>query len=105
MYETLRVTLLWSCMEQDVREHVKTCNRCQKGKSVKRKYGIVPEKLTVTVPWHTVCVDLIGPYTIKGKDGTILDFMCLTMIDPATSWFEIIELPIASVTVERLKEK
>jgi hypothetical protein len=37
-------------------------------------------------------VDLIGPYTIKGKDGTVIDFMCLTMIDPATSWFEIVEL-------------
>jgi hypothetical protein len=39
-------------------------------------------------------VDLIGPYTIKGKDGTEIDFMCLTMIDPATSWFEIVELPV-----------
>jgi hypothetical protein len=39
-------------------------------------------------------VDLIGPYTIKGKDGTVIDFMCLTMIDPATSWFEIVELPV-----------
>ena len=57
--------------------------------------------MAVTIPWHTVCVDLIGPYTIKGKDGTILDFMCLTMIDPATSWFKIIKLPIARVTVER----
>jgi hypothetical protein len=27
-------------------------------------------------------VDLIGPYTLKGKDKTEIDFMCLTMIDP-----------------------
>ena len=53
------------------------------------------------IPWRKVCVDLIGPYTIKGKDGTVLDFMCLTMIDPETAWFEIVELPIASVTTER----
>jgi hypothetical protein len=39
-------------------------------------------------------VDLIGPYTIKGKDGTEIDFMCLTMIDPATSSFDIVELPV-----------
>jgi hypothetical protein len=38
-------------------------------------------------------VDLIGPYTHKGKDGSSIDFICLTMIDPATSWFEIVELP------------
>jgi hypothetical protein len=37
-------------------------------------------------------VDLIGPYTLKGKDGTIIDFMALTMIDLATSWFEAVEL-------------
>jgi hypothetical protein len=29
----------------------------------------------------------------KGKDSSSNDFMCLTMIDPATSWFEIVELP------------
>ncbi len=34
-------------------------------------------------------MDLIGPYTLKGKDVTEIDFMCLTMIDPASSWFEI----------------
>ena len=46
-------------------------------------------------------MDLIGPYTIKARDKTILDFMCLTMIDPATGWFEIIDLTLASVTVKR----
>ena len=39
-------------------------------------------------------MNLIGPYTLKGKDKTEIDFMCLTMIDPATSWLEIIELPV-----------
>ena len=41
-----------------------------------------------------MCTDLIGPYTLKGKDKTEIDFMCLTMIDPATSWLEIVELPV-----------
>ncbi len=35
----------------------------------------------------------------KVKDGTNIDFMALTMIDPATSWFEVVELPL----VRRLK--
>jgi hypothetical protein len=42
-------------------------------------------------------VDLIGPYTIKGKDGTQIDFMCITMIDTATSWFEIVELLVTDL--------
>ena len=45
-----------------------------------------------------LCVDLIGPYTPKVKDNSQIDFMALTMIDPASSWFKIAELPV----VERL---
>ncbi len=59
------------------------------------KYGTLPTKLAITNPWEALCVDLIGPYTLKGKDKTQIDFMCVTMIDPATSWFEIVELPIS----------
>ena len=44
-----------------------------------------------------VQVDLIGPYTIKGLDQTCLDFMCMAMIDPATGWFEVAELPTVEV--------
>ena len=44
-------------------------------------------------------MDLIGPYTLECKDGTVIDFMCLTMIDPASSWFEIVELPITEVVI------
>ena len=40
-------------------------------------------------------MDLIEPYTFKGKDKTQIDFMCLTMIDLATSLCEIIELPVS----------
>jgi len=46
-------------------------------------------------PWEGLCVDLIVIYTLNGKDGTEIDFMCLTMIDQASSWFEVVELPVA----------
>ena len=44
-----------------------------------------------------MCIDLISPYTLKGMDGTEIDFMCLTMIDPASSWFEMAELPVTEI--------
>ena len=72
-------------METQITKQVKTCTRCQLGKKHKLKYGHIPPKLATVVPWKQVCVDLIGPYTVKAKDGTKLDFMCLMMIDPATS--------------------
>jgi hypothetical protein len=59
------------------------------------KYGKLSAKLSITTPWEALCVDLIGPYTLKGKDETVIHFKCITMIDPATSWFEIAELPIS----------
>ena len=43
-------------------------------------------------------MDLIGPYTLKGKDGTEIDFMCPTMIDPASS-YEIVELLVTTDVV------
>jgi len=36
-----------------------------------------------------LCVDLV----LKGKDGLSIDFIALTMIDPFSSWFEVVELP------------
>jgi hypothetical protein len=50
-------------------------------------------------PWKALCVDLIGPYTLKGKDGSSIDFMCLAMIDPATSWFKIVEPPTVNLVM------
>ena len=52
----------------------------------------MPIKLVVANPWEALCVDPIGQHTLKGQHGTVVDFMCLTMIDPATRWFEIVEL-------------
>ena len=70
-------------------------------KKRKRKYGHLPSKIVISTPWEALCVDLVGPYTLKGKDGSSIDFMALTMINPASSWFEIVELP----TIYRLITK
>ena len=84
-----------------ISKHVKTCDRCQIGKKHKLRYGHIPPKVATIHRWKQVCVDIIGPYTVKAKDGTKLNFMCLTIIDPATSWFEIAELPRSDVEYTR----
>ena len=81
-------------MRSSVRQFVKQCKPCQVNKRSKHSYGKLPPKLVLKIPWEALGVDLIGPYTIKGKDGSVIDFMCLTMIDPDSSWFEIAELPV-----------
>ncbi len=91
--EMMRSVMYWKGMRTTIRRCIKTCRSCQVNKKHSQKYGHLPPKLVITSPWKALCVDLIGPYTLKGKDGSSIDFMCLTMIDPATSWFEIVELP------------
>jgi hypothetical protein len=80
-------------MHTTIQRYIKTCKSCQVNKRHSQKYGHLPPKLVITTPWRALCVDLIGPYTLKGKDGSSIDFMCLKMINPTTSWFEIVELP------------
>jgi hypothetical protein len=80
-------------MHTTIRRYVKTCRSCQVNKRNSQKYVHLPPKLVITTPWRVLCIDLIGPYTLKGKEGSSIDIMCLTMINPATSWFKIEELP------------
>ncbi len=82
--ETLCSAMHWKGMRHTIRSHVKKGHSCQVNNRQKHKYGKLPTKLAITTPWEAVCVDLIGPYTLKGKDGTQIDFMCVTMIDGAT---------------------
>ena len=96
--ETLRSAMYWKGMRHTIRSHVKKCHSFQVNKRRKHKYGKLPTKLAITIPWEAVCVDLIGPYTLKGKDGTQIDFMCVTMIDPATSRFETKELQLSQLS-------
>ncbi len=91
--ETMRSVLYWKGMRTTIRRYIKSCRSCQVNKRHSQKYGHLPPKLVITTPWKALCVDLIGPYTLKGKDGSSIDFMCLTMINPATSWFGIVKLP------------
>jgi hypothetical protein len=48
----------------------------------------------ISKPREFLCVNLIGPYTLKGKDNLQIDFVALTMIDLTSSWFEIPELSV-----------
>jgi hypothetical protein len=47
--------------------------------------GHLPPKSVIAIPVKVLCVDLIGPYTLKGKYGTVIDFTALTMIDPTAT--------------------
>ncbi len=81
-------------MGNTIRSITKSCKTCQVNKKRTLKYGHLPSKIVISTPWEALCVNLVSPYyTLKGKDGLSIDFMALTMIDPASSWFKDVELP------------
>ena len=92
--ETIAQHLYWPNIRKLVQEHVKACEKCQLAKRKRLKYGHVPLKNvdTETQPWRRLCVDCIGPYKIKRRNKSPLEFQAVTMIDPATSWFEMRQL-------------
>jgi hypothetical protein len=99
--ETMKSVIYWKGMRSIIRSKMKSCKTCQVKKKRTQKYGHLPSKIMISTLWEALCVNLVGPYTRKGKDGSSIDFMALTMIDPASSWFKIVELP----TIYRLITK
>jgi hypothetical protein len=70
---------------------------CQITKKERKKYGMLPPKIVESDPWFMVYVDLVGPFTLRTPYKTH-SVLALTMIDPATGWFEIVEATNKSAT-------
>jgi hypothetical protein len=92
--ETMNATMYWKGMRTSIRSIMKSCKSCQSNKKRRLTFGHLLPKPVVTIPWRALCVELIGPYTLKDKDGTVVDFMALTMIDLTSFWLKIVELPL-----------
>jgi hypothetical protein len=63
--QTLRQQFWWPNLRNDVHEVCSKCDTCQRTKRNSKKYGHLPAKEAEVDPWEILCVDLIGPYTIK----------------------------------------
>jgi putative transposase len=108
--ETISQHFYWKNMRDQITRDVSTCGVCQKQKKQRKKYGLLPEKKAEFQPWERLCVDLIGPYKIKknkkGRGRTLPELKCVTMIDPATGWFEIRQYDDKrSITVANIVEQ
>jgi transposase InsO family protein len=86
---TIRQHFTWPNLRGTVSGICTKCDTCQRTKRTTKKWGELPPKEADVNPWDKLCVDTIGKYTLKTKDGTELVLYCVTMIDPATGWFEV----------------
>jgi len=72
----------------------KRCENCAASKKRDQKIGLLPPKPNPEIiPWHTLCVDLVGPckFRDENKPETHIELHCVTVIDPATGCFETVE--------------
>jgi hypothetical protein len=104
--ETIGQHLWWPNMRDHITNHVKICPVCQQNKRRQKKYGLLPPKEAKATPWDKLCVDLIGPYKIRRKGKEEFICKCVTMLDPATAWFEIQQYDDKqSITVDNIVEQ
>jgi transposase InsO family protein len=104
--ETIGQHLWWPKMRAHITNYVKICPLCQRNKRRQKKYGLLPPKLAEATPWDKLCIDLIGPYKIRRTGQKFLTCRCVTMIDPATGWFEIHQYEDKqSITVANIVEQ
>ena len=104
--ETIGQHLWWPQMRDHITNYVQICPLCQRNKRRQKKYGHVPMKMAEATPWDKLCVDLIGPYKINRKGKKPLICRCVTMIDPATGWFEMHQYDDKySITVANIVEQ
>jgi len=104
--ETISQHLWWPKMRDQITTAVKVCPICQRNKKQRKKYGHLPPKEAEAIPWDKLCVDTIGPYKIRRKGKPTITCTCVTMIDPATGWFELQQTPnLRSDTVSNIVEQ
>ena len=86
---SIRTLFTWKGMRQEIQAQVRKCPQCQLCKGKPKDYGHLPPKTAEkSEPWVRVDVDCIGPFSVKTPKGT-KHLRALTMIDPATGWFEV----------------
>jgi hypothetical protein len=78
-----------------------TCQVCQMTKKERKKYGLLPPKIaesdTVSLG-DGLCGSGGSNYNKDTSQNTLHSLLALTMIDPDTGWFEIVEATNKSAT-------
>jgi transposase-like protein len=90
----------WPKMRKDTIEYVRTCDLCQHAKSSTAEASHMHDLKVwhVPGPFHTVHLDLCGPFNIKDKANNIRvttkgNQYILVIVDAFTGWAEAVPIP------------
>jgi len=98
----------WMGLESTCDRVCKRCENCAVSKKRDQKKGLLsPKPNPEIIPWHALCIDLVGPckFGDPKKPKTHIELHCMTMTDPATGHFETVKIgqKTANVTVNWLE--
>jgi hypothetical protein len=79
-------------MRTDIEQYVQKCRICQLCKNPRKNYGYLSKQDINQDPLHTIFVDTKGPYSVTTKHDKELILIAITIYDPATGWFEVVEI-------------
>ncbi|CAF1425819.1 unnamed protein product [Adineta ricciae] len=96
--------VFWPALRKDVYKYVQGCISCQQFKYNTQPLSMPMQLHMVTEPWHTIGVDIMGPFPITQRQKQYL----LVVVDYFTRWVELFPLrtttsnTIANVLVDQV---
>ena len=73
-----------------MRQLFQQCQTCQRFK--KKKCGKLSHNNIKLIPWGTVYIDLVGPYTVTDQKDNCKFINTMIFVDLAIGWLEIAEI-------------
>lgn len=87
--EKVKRNFYWYCMDQDIKQHVKQCEVCNRFKGLAKKPKAALQSYTVGSPIDRIGIDVIGPLPKTKRGNRFL----LVIGDHFTRWMEVYPLP------------
>ncbi|CAG8727518.1 11605_t:CDS:2, partial [Cetraspora pellucida] len=87
MFNKIRDYYYWPQMYDDIREYVRTCERCQKQSHRKSKEPLHP--IPVEAPFHKIGIDIVGPLPITPQSNKYI----VVATNYMTKWPEARAIP------------
>ena len=86
--EKIRQRYYWPGFKEDVKKHIRCCDRCQKRAAPPRTHRHSLTDWPVSYPFHHIGLDFLGPLPISNNCQYVL-----LIGDHFTKWYEAIPLP------------
>ncbi|CAF0913458.1 unnamed protein product [Didymodactylos carnosus] len=90
----LLTRVYWPGMRRDVFKYTQACSSCQQFKYCNRPSSTPMQLHLVTEPWHTIEIDMMGPFPPTQRQKQYL----LVVVDYFTRWVEMFPLRTTTAT-------